>query len=394
MLDPVPGPRELIDRLLRSPRLLGVLAVAAVLVAAAVLDVPGRLGGLAPTGSPTATPAPVPASTATTQAPRLSSLTNADNRQLDRCTPGSDRLARCGPAPDLSDGSWLNTPDGAPVRLDELRGSVVLVDVFSGSCLSCRRAARYVTAWQQSYGGAGLRVVGVHSPEHRFERDDQWLARALDELAITFPVLQDRGYATLTDYHTQVVPSTYLVDTSGTVRAISLGEDGAERTERLLRQLLTERDPDAVLPPATGTLDDGEDPEPGTTPQIDLADSRGTRVDSESDTVVGDDTRFRLPASAQPEGTFSLGGLWRLGTELLEPRDRAVARVGYRGRTAYQLVGGTGTLTVTTSSGLTRRIVVDGQPQLRQIHVDDEFGPETLTVRYEGDLQVYAFAFG
>ncbi|MCL8253144.1 redoxin domain-containing protein [Aeromicrobium fastidiosum] len=390
----MPGPRDLIARLRRSPRLLGALAVAVVLVAAATLDVPGRLAGLAPTGTPTTgASSATPSSAPSTQAPRLVALTNADNRLLDRCTPGSDRLARCGPAPALGEGTWLNTPGGDTTSLDDLRGSVVLVDFFSGSCLSCRRAARYVTAWQRTYADAGLQVVGVHSPERAYEKDDRWLARALDDLAITFPVLQDQGYATLTDYRTQVLPSTYLVDVSGTVRAISLGEGGAERTERLLRQLLQDRDPDAPLPAPIGALDDGEDPEPGTTGQIDLADSRGTRVDSESDTVVGDDTRFRLPSTAQPDGTFSLGGLWTTGTEYLVPRDRAVARVSYRGRAAYQLVGGSGTLTVTTSSGMTRRIVVDGDPEPRQVHVAP-FGPEILTVRYDGDLRVYAFSFG
>jgi thiol-disulfide isomerase/thioredoxin len=394
MLDPVPRPRDLIARLRRSPRLLGVVGVLLVLVVAAALDVPGRLAGLAPTGTPsTSAPAPVPVPTATAPAARLSPLTNADNEQLDGCTPGSARLARCGPAPALGGGSWLGTAGGEPLALEELRGSVVLVDFFSGSCLNCRRAARYVTAWQQRYADAGLRVVGVHSAEHDFERDDGWLARTLDELAITFPVLQDRGYATLTDYRTQTLPATYLLDAGGEVRAISLGEGGAVRTERLIRELLDQRSPGTVLPDPVGRIDDGEDPEPGTTPQIELADSRGARVDDESDTVVGDDTRFRLPP-AQPEGTFSLGGLWTTGAELLTPRNSSVARVSYRGRTAYQLVGGTGTLTVTTSAGLTRRIVVDGgDPGLRQVHVGD-FGRETLTVRYDGDLQVYAFSFG
>lgn len=391
--------RSLLGRLVGSPRALGVAAVVAVLVVAALLDVPGRLSRLAPaepaarsTATAPATPTAAPASE---EPGRLSNLTNADNRDLDRCTPGSDALADCGPAPALGEGTWLNSPDGQAVTLESLRGSVVVVDFFSGSCINCRRAARYLNAWQSHYFSSGLRVVGVHSPELEFEKDDRQLARTLRDLAISFPVLQDVGFATLTDYRSQVLPSTYLVDAAGTVRAISFGEAGATRTESLIRDLLVERGGagSTELPDPIGQLDDGEDVEPGTTPQINLGESRGRRFDSESDSVVGDDTRFRLPAS-QPEGTFSFGGRWTVGAESSKPVDTAVARVAYRGRAAYQLVAGTGTLTVTTSSGLTRSVRVRGGPRLRQIHVGAGFGPETLTVRYEGDLQVYAFSFG
>lgn len=392
MLDPVPTPRELLERFRRSRRALVLAAVAVALVVATVADVPDRLSALAPSyvpAEPTARPSP----TATVGAGGLSNLTTSVNEQLDRCTPGRAQLARCGQAPPLGRGTWLGTPGGAPVSLDDLRGSVVLVEIFSASCIACRRAARYLTAWQTRYGDAGLRVVGVHSPQFSFETDEQQLAGTLDELGITFPVLQDEGFATLTDYRTRVVPASYLVDAGGTVRAISFGEGGHRRVERQVRALLEERDPRADLPGPVGTLDDGQDAEPGTTPQIDLADAKGRRVDGESDAAVGDDTRFRLPA-AQPEGTFSLGGVWRTRTEQLTPRAGAVARVAYRGRAAYQLVSGDGTLTVTTSAGLTRRVQVRGRARLLPVHTSRTSSPETLTIRYEGDLEVYAFSFG
>lgn len=390
----MPTPRELFSRLRASPRLLAVLAVVAALAAATVLDVPGRLAGLAPTDpvpTSTASPAPAPSPSPLPQG-RLIGLTNADNRQLDRCTPGAVGLARCGAAPALAGGTWFGTDGGAPLRLADLRGSVVLVDFFSGSCVSCRRFVRYLRAWQETYGEVGLRVVGVHSPEHDFEEDDQQVGRTLRRLGITFPVVQDRGFATLTDYRTQVLPSTYVVDAAGTVRAITLGDQGAVRIERQLRTLLRDRDPSVDLPAAVGTID-GADVAPGTTPPIDLGRSDGRRYDTESDTVVGRDTRFRLPPT-QPDDTFSLGGLWTVGADGSVPRDGAETRVSYRGRTALQIVGGTGTLTVTTSAGTTSRIRVDGEPDLFAIAASDQSRRQTLTVRYEGDLRVYGFSFG
>jgi thiol-disulfide isomerase/thioredoxin len=383
--------RELLRRLRGSRRAMTVAAAVAALVVAAALDVPARLGTLAP-AEPQASARPTPSATATAPSGRFIGLSDAQNRQLDRCTPGETALASCGDAPALGAGTWFNTPDGAAVDLRDLRGSVVLVDFFSGSCVGCRRLGRYLNAWQSAYGASGLRVVGVHSPQHDFERDDRQVARTLDRLGITFPVLQDQGFATLTAYRTQVLPSTYLVDDRGTVRAVTLGEGGAARIEKQLRTLLRQRAGGAELPPAVGAID-GADTPIGTTTPIDLGRSDGRRYDTNSDTVVGDDTRFRLPPS-QPEGTFSLGGLWTVDPDGSVPKASAEARVAYRGRTALQLVGGHGTLTVTTSEGTTRTVRIDGPPDLVAIAAADETGTRTLTVRYDGDLRVYAFSFG
>lgn len=385
----------MLQRLRSSPRALGVTAVVAVLLAAAVLDVPGQLGKLAPDQSTsTSTPdAPVPDEPVETDPGELTNLVTKDNAGLDQCTPGSKGLAWCGRAPALGDGTWLNTPGGRPVSLKDLRGSVVIVDFFAGSCGSCRRDSRYLRAWEAQYGDLGLEVVGVHVPKFRYERRASSLARTLDRLSIRFPVLLDNGFSTITDYRSSVLPSKYLIDRTGTVRAITFGEGGYPRIENQIRTILQQSDFSGDLPSAIGELDDGADAEPGTTPQIDLGDSRGRRYDTESDIVVGDNTRFRLP-DQQPDGTFSLGGVWRLRAEDATPRPGGVARVSFRARRAYQLVAGSGTLVVTTSQGVTRQIPVSGGPDLVQIYGAPTSDPETLTVAYEGDLRVYAFSFG
>ncbi len=374
--------RALLERLRRSPRALAVVAILGVLVVAAVADVPGRLASLAPSDT-TATPAPA----RTTDGGRLTGLVNADNAELDRCEPGADDLARCGRPPALDGTSWLNTPGGRPVDLADLAGSVVLVDFFSISCISCRRDLRYVQEWEDRYQDAGLRIVGVHSPEIDVDRDTDRLGRALDRLFVDFPVMQDEGFAALTDYRTQVLPSRYLVGRDGQVRAIALGEGGYVRIEDQIRDLLAVGG--TTLPEPVGRLDDGEETETGTTRQIDLG---TTRRAPDQSAAAGSGTEFVLPES-QRLGTYSLGGAWTIRPQDAAPGDEAVARVSYRGRTAYQLVSGTGSLVVTTSSGMTRRIRVDGEADLLPVHAA-AYGRETLTIRYEGDLRVYAFSFG
>src|SRR6478752_10769175 len=61
---------------------------------------------------------------------------------------------------------WLNT---APLTPDELRGRVVLVDVWTYTCVNWLRTLPYVRAWDARYREHGLTVIGVHTPEFEFE---------------------------------------------------------------------------------------------------------------------------------------------------------------------------------------------------------------------------------
>jgi thiol-disulfide isomerase/thioredoxin len=97
--------------------------------------------------------------------PQLSGLTNGTNTQLSRCTDNASVLQECGKAPAIAGiTKWLNTPDGAPVSLSGLRGKVVLVDFWTYSCINCQRSIPHVEAWSKAYQGAGLQVIGVHTP--------------------------------------------------------------------------------------------------------------------------------------------------------------------------------------------------------------------------------------
>ena len=64
---------------------------------------------------------------------------------------------------------WINTPGAKPLTLAGLRGKVVLVDFWTYSCVNCIRTLPYLKAWYSRYHGAGLVIVGVHTPEFAFE---------------------------------------------------------------------------------------------------------------------------------------------------------------------------------------------------------------------------------
>src|SRR4051812_13989541 len=63
--------------------------------------------------------------------------------------------------------SWFNTK--APITIDALRGKVVLVNFWTYSCINSRRPMVYLKRWQTEYGPHGFEIIGIHTPEFRFE---------------------------------------------------------------------------------------------------------------------------------------------------------------------------------------------------------------------------------
>ena len=62
---------------------------------------------------------------------------------------------------------WINTD--RPITIDALRGKVVLVNFWTYSCINSRRPMVYLKRWQTEYGPRGFQVIGIHTPEFRFE---------------------------------------------------------------------------------------------------------------------------------------------------------------------------------------------------------------------------------
>lgn len=144
------------------------------------------------------------------------------------------------PAPKLPDTGWLNTEGGKPLRLEDLRGKVVLVEFWTFACYNCRNVLPHVKAWYEKYAREGLVVIGVHTPELDSERQPENVKKAVKELGITFPVVLDNDYATWDRYHNQYWPALYLIDSTGQIVYLHEGEGAYAQTEARIQQLLAE----------------------------------------------------------------------------------------------------------------------------------------------------------
>jgi cytochrome c biogenesis protein CcdA/thiol-disulfide isomerase/thioredoxin len=133
--------------------------------------------------------------------------------------------------------AWLNSP---PLTREQLRGKVVLVDIWTYGCYNCRNALPYVREWHRKYKDQGLVVVGVHSPEFAYEKNIDNVKRAVDELQVSFPVAIDNNHAIWRAFNNRYWPAHYFIDAQGRIRFHHFGEGEYEKSEQVIRQLLQE----------------------------------------------------------------------------------------------------------------------------------------------------------
>jgi len=156
---------------------------------------------------------------------------------------GSDEPVRRGEAPDFT----LTGFDGGTLTLSELRGKVVVVNVWASWCLPCRDEAPYLERVWRRYRDRGVVVVGVAYADRKEP------ARAfLEEFDITYFNGPDVGAEIARAYNIQGVPETFFVGKDGQLRGMSMGALRPPMLERRLEELLAEPDPS---PTATASLD-------------------------------------------------------------------------------------------------------------------------------------------
>jgi len=96
-------------------------------------------------------------------------------------------------APDL-DGAidWLNSD---ALKMNDLRGKVVMVDFWTYSCVNCIRTLPHLIATYNKYKKYGFVLIGVHTPEFDFEGKVENVKAAVKRFKINYPVAVDTNRA-------------------------------------------------------------------------------------------------------------------------------------------------------------------------------------------------------
>ena len=146
--------------------------------------------------------------------------------------------------------SWLNSK---PLTPESLRGKVVMIDFWTYSCINCLRTLPYLKTWYDRYKDHGLVIIGVHTPEFAFEKNESNVRRAVKDLGIRYAVAIDNDYKVWRAFNNEYWPAHYFADASGRIRGHHFGEGEYDESEQLIRELLTEAG-NQNLPPASGAM--------------------------------------------------------------------------------------------------------------------------------------------
>lgn len=141
-------------------------------------------------------------------------------------------------APEITSELWLNS---RPLRPVDLKGKVVMVEFWTFGCYNCRNVEPYVKDWHKKYAGHGLVVIGVHSPEFKYEHDVGKVKRYIEDHGITYAVPIDNDFVAWNRFGNRYWPAMYLIDKRGIIRYARFGEGGYAQTERQIQDLLEER---------------------------------------------------------------------------------------------------------------------------------------------------------
>ena len=136
---------------------------------------------------------------------------------------------------------YINTPNNNPLTLSSLKGKVVLLYIWTYTCINSIRPMPYIDDWNQKYSNKGLVVVGVHSPEFQFEKNYTNVKDAVQRFGIKYPVILDSEHGTWDAYGNQYWPRYYLIDTQGYLRYDHIGEGDYTQIEKSIQSLLAER---------------------------------------------------------------------------------------------------------------------------------------------------------
>jgi len=133
-------------------------------------------------------------------------------------------------APDFE----LKTSTGETVKLTDLRGQAVLVNLWATWCLPCRAEMQTIEKVYRDYKDQGFTVLAVNMTH---QDDPSAVMPFAGKLGLTFPILFDETGVVANAYQLQSLPSSYFIRRDGIINEVVIG---GPMSEALLRTRIEE----------------------------------------------------------------------------------------------------------------------------------------------------------
>lgn len=137
------------------------------------------------------------------------------------------------PAPDFE---LINTA-GETVKLSDLRGQAVLVNLWATWCPPCRAEMQSIEKVYNEYKEQGFVVLAVNMT---YQDSAERIAPFVIEQGLTFPILLDESGDMANAYQLRSLPSSYFIGRDGVINEVVIGGPMAEallrtRVEEILK---------------------------------------------------------------------------------------------------------------------------------------------------------------
>ena len=137
---------------------------------------------------------------------------------------------------------WINSN---PLKTQDLKGKVVLIDVWTYGCWNCYRSIPWLNSLEEKFGHDKFIIVGIHTPEFDHETEREKIIEKCEEFKVTHPVMMDNDFAYWKALRNRYWPTFYVADKYGVVQGVFIGEthEGDKRAhdvEKLITKLIAE----------------------------------------------------------------------------------------------------------------------------------------------------------
>lgn len=136
--------------------------------------------------------------------------------------------------------AWINSK---PLSVKDLRGKVILIDVWTYGCWNCYKSFPWLRALENKFSDQDFQVIGIHSPEFDREKERDNVVKKVEEFMLHHPVMMDNNRAYWRSLRNRYWPAYYIVDKEGNIRDAFIGEThagdrNAKKIEKLITKLL------------------------------------------------------------------------------------------------------------------------------------------------------------